>query len=102
VALGKSTMKSRSERPDRKLGIEEIEAAFMKAGLQTDYETLVASLGKTGLAENMTQRWLDLTIRDLLASKGRPRERAHARAAPRDCAHVAGRPSQRWQRPAAG
>jgi hypothetical protein len=79
VALGKSTMKSRSERPDRKLDIEEIEAAFMKAGLQTDYQTLVASLGKTGLAETMTQCWLDLTIRDLLASKGRPPESARRR-----------------------
>jgi hypothetical protein len=72
-------MKSRFERPDRKLDIEEIEAAFRKAGLQTDYETLVASLGKTGLAENMTQRWLDLTIRDLLASRGRSRESARRR-----------------------
>jgi hypothetical protein len=72
-------MKSRFERPDRKLDIEEIEAAFMKAGLQADYETLVASLGKTGLAEAMTQRWLDLTIRDLLTSKGRPQEGARRR-----------------------
>jgi hypothetical protein len=79
VALGKSTMKFRSERPDRRLDIDEIEAAFMKAGLQTDYATLVASLGRTGLAEAMTQRWLDLTIRDLLASKGRSRESARRR-----------------------
>jgi hypothetical protein len=79
VALGKSTIESRSERPDRNLDIEEIEAAFTKAGLQTDYQTLVASLGKAGLAEAMTQRWLDLTIGDLLASQGRPRESVRRR-----------------------
>lgn len=77
--LGKSNMKLRSGGADRKLDIEEIEAAFLEAGLQADYETLVASLGKAGLAETMTQRWLDLTIRDLLAPKGRARESGRRR-----------------------
>jgi hypothetical protein len=66
-------------RLDRTLSIADIEDAFARAGLMTDYQTLVQALGADALAETMTQSWLDLTIRDLLASKGRPRESARRR-----------------------
>lgn len=73
------TRTSRSTRLDRTLSIADIEDAFARAGLMKDYRTLVQALGADALAESMTQRWLDLTVRDLLASKGRPKERARRR-----------------------
>jgi hypothetical protein len=70
AAMRKATTKSRPRDGDRTLSLEEIEAAFMSAGLERDYRTLVGILGEAALAETMTQRWLDLTIWDLLASEG--------------------------------
>jgi hypothetical protein len=75
--MRKSATKSRSSDRDRTLGVKKIEAAFMSAGLEREYRTLVAALGENALAERMIERWLDLTIRDLLAS------RRHARASGR-------------------
>ena len=71
---------SRSAELDRRLSIEDIEGAFAKAGLMGDYRTLVQALGESALERSMTQRWLDLTIHDLLASQpapaGAPKTRA--------------------------
>jgi hypothetical protein len=66
-SMRRPARKSQSTSADRKLRIEDIKAAFTRAGLERDYRTLVETLGENTLARTMTQRWLDLTIRDLLA-----------------------------------
>ena len=71
LSARKAIRNSRSGVHDGKLSIEDIEAAFTTAGLEQDYQTLVAALGESTLAETMTRRWLDLTIRDLLADRAR-------------------------------
>ena len=67
----RETKTPRTGSLDRMLCIEVIKGAFTRAGLEQDYHMLVDALGEERLARTMTERWLYLTIRDLLGEQRR-------------------------------